>query len=142
MPHRVDWLIEDEVLLYIFWGEMTTDDLRSALTEVTQYIAESPQHSIHTISDIRSVTIALKMQDSMKVVREFREDAKTGGWSITVGKLDIVTKMGIAVSRSLLKNKSTSFDTMDEALNHLKQEDSNLSWDKANMDLLEFNPSQ
>lgn len=140
MSYKVDWLIENEVLIYIFWGETTVEDLRAALTEVATLISQSPRESIHTVSDIRNVTYALKMQDTMKVVREFRDTATMGGWSITVGELDIIMKMGIAVARSLLKNKTISFDTMDEALTHLKQEDSTLSWDKANTDLLEFSP--
>ncbi len=140
MPYQVDWLIENEVLLNIFWGEMTVEDLRGTFIDTEAYISQSSYEGIHAISDIRMVTHPLKMQETMRVVREFKDSTKTGGWTITVGKLNIISKMGIAVSRSLMKNKSTSFDTMDEALNHLKQEDSNLSWDKANMDLLEFAP--
>lgn len=138
MAYKVEWLIKDEVILSIPLGATTIEDLRGMLGDVAELLSQSSNDSIHTISDIRSVTHPLKMQDSMKVVRELRDSVTTNGWSITVGKLNIMTKMGIAVSRSLLKNKATSFDTMDEALAHLRQEDSDLSWDKLNTELLEF----
>lgn len=138
MSYKVDWLIEDEIILSIPRGATTVEDLRAMLGEVAEFLSQSSNDSIHTITDIRSVTHPLKMQESMKIVREFRDSVTTDGWSITVGKLNIMTKMGIAVSRSLLKNNATSFDTTDEALAHLRQEDSNLSWDKLNTELLEL----
>ena len=141
MPYKVDWLIENEILLYTFWGRATVEDLRGAFTELGELISASQNDNIHTISDITKITETVKMQDSMKLVLEFRAGMSTKGWSITVGKLDVFTKMGITVSRSLMQRKATTFDTMDEALAHLKAEDSSLSWDKLNTDFLDFSLS-
>lgn len=142
MPYQIDWLIENEVMLYIFWGEITSDDLRSALIEASEIRKKIANDHIHSISDTRAVTYNLKIQDTMKVVRELGDIAKTSGWSVTVGKLDFVAKMGIATSRTFLKNKVMSFDTMDEALSRLKQEENNLSWDKLNTEVLEIASSK
>ncbi len=135
MPYKVEWLIKDEILLYTFWGTMTVEDLKGAFSEMVTLMGASPNENIHTISDISKVVEGVKMQQTMRIVREYRYHMETEGWSITVGKLDVITKMGIQVSRSLMKRKATSFDTMDEALAHLKENDTNLSWDKLNSPL-------
>lgn len=136
MKHNIQWLIENEVIILFFEGELQPDDLRSALTELTNFIDQSSGGKLHVITDMRQVTRPLTMQDSMKVAREFPVHERIA-WQITVGKIDIVTKMSIAVVRSVLQTKVISFNTMDEAVAHLKEKVEALSWNSAEMNLLE-----
>lgn len=137
MPYKVDWLIKDEVVLLTFWGVQEIEDLRESLLESRRLKIDSPLEIVHSVADIRKLTHSVKMQDSMRVARELGEDKKSQGWAITVGKIDIMTKMGIAVTRSVLGRTTISFETMDEAFEFLKEKDENLSWDKINVELLE-----
>ncbi len=136
MPYQVKWFIENEVVLLIYTGDQSVEDLRGSLLEAGVLVKGSPRETVHTISDITKVTYSLKMQDSMRVIREIPSSQKDG-WQVTVGKLDVVTKMGLAVSKSILRSKITSVDTMDEAIAHLKEVDTELRWHKARMNLLE-----
>lgn len=136
MKHKIQWLIENEIVLLIFEGELQPDDLRNALTDMTDVINQSPGGALHVITDMRQITRPISMQDSMRVAREFPVHERID-WQITVGKIDIVTKMSIAVARSVLRTKVISFDTMDEAVTHLKEKVETLNWDNARMNLLE-----
>ena len=92
--------------------------------------ASSTRTNVHMINDISGLKREVPMQDSIRVVKDF--DAQSNaGWDIVVGKLDLIKKLSIRVSRSILHTKSINFETMNEAIAHLKKEDPDLSWDKA-----------
>ncbi len=136
MSYKANWLIKNEVVLITYSGDQTVEDLRASLIESGTLIKSSSRTSVHIISDITRVTYSLKIQDTMKVVRELTGNTPNVGWRITVGKVDVVTKMGIAVSKSILRAKIISVGRIDEAITHLKKVDPDLNWIQANKEIL------
>src|SRR5690606_2190038 len=130
MPYETKWFIRNEIILNRFWGEVTADDLRQALTETHILMDSSSRELVHIFTDVRKVTYSLKVQDSLKIIREFKRE-EMQGWEITVGQLDSITKFGLLISRSVLKQKAISFLTMEEAIAYLKKQDDTLTWTQA-----------
>ena len=136
MGYNVKWLIENEIVYVKFWGNGDANELRLALTDITTLRRSSPRDSVHIITNVQDVTIPVRFQDSMKVMKEF-ERGSGDSWEIVVGKIDRLLRLSLSISRSIVQTKSINFHTLDEALNHLKKEDKLLSWEKLNQTVLD-----
>ncbi|GAB5493070.1 MAG: hypothetical protein Phog2KO_32850 [Phototrophicaceae bacterium] len=136
MPYEVNWIIKDEIIYIKFWGNGSSEELREALTTVTKMRKDSPRNLVHIITDIKKVARAVPFQDSVKIMREFQSPSDDG-WEIVVGNLNKIMELSLKISRSLLSTKSINFKSIDDAFSHLKKEDSSLSWDKLNQELVD-----
>ncbi len=132
MPYSINWLIENELIYVHFSGIITVEELRTSLLRTRQFIDDSPRALVHSISDAGDVIEAVPMKDSMKVVREVGNHTRAG-WAFTIREKSSMLKMASGLGASLFKIRYRAYDTLDEALQHLKSFDSAISWDK--MDL-------
>ncbi|MEO1254919.1 MAG: hypothetical protein AAFY41_08545, partial [Bacteroidota bacterium] len=66
------------------------------------------------------------------------ESVQNDGWEIVVGRLAKLMQLSLSISRSILRSKSINFETMEEALDHLKKEDPTLQWNKLNQELIAY----
>lgn len=135
MPYETKWLIEGEIIYSRFWGISTEDELRQALTQVAEMRDNSSRDTVHTITDTSKVTQVLPFQDSLRVVKEF-DSNQDDSWEIVVGKMNSIMKLSLSISRSVLKTKVINLQTIDEAIEHLKKEDPDLTWEKMNDNIL------
>lgn len=137
MPYRVDWLIPDQVVIMIYWGEQTVDDLRNALIEGNRLGAVSPYENVHSISDNRRVSKTISLSNAMRISYSLQQKTLIG-WAITIGNLDVLLTMIVRVSRTLLGIPIQMVNSMDEALAFLREAQPDLSWDALNQQVLDF----
>lgn len=131
MPYSIDWYIEDEIIFANCWGKFTTEEFREVIVKTKEMVANSPRHLVHAITDVGDITEALPIVSAISVVKEIGAHPRSG-WAITIREKSVIVKMSSAIGRSLLNVRARTFDTMEEAVTHLKNMDESLSWDKAN----------
>jgi hypothetical protein len=127
MPYSIAWLIPNEII-YIRYNEtLSSEELYRCLMTVHEMMDSSPRPVIHVINDVGGVEEAMPYKDSMKAVREAGPHPRTG-WTINIHEKSLIVKMGTAFGSSLFKLRYRAFDTLDEAITHLKQADETLTW--------------
>ncbi len=135
MPYDARWYIENEVIYLHYYGAMDAEDLRAALMEHKSLIENSPRSIVHVINDVGDVTVPVPLKDSLRIVREVGGHVRSG-WSLTIREKSIIIKMGAALGASVFKMRYRAFDTLEQALAHLKLVDESIHWDKVNSDVV------
>lgn len=137
MPYTIDWLIPDEVIYVRYIGVTTADELRESLLKTRDYMEASPRFLVHGIIDVGEVTHPVSLKESMQVVREVGVHPRTG-WSISIREKSPLIKMGAAIGSSIFQMRYRAFDTLEQAVKHLKLVDEMLSWDRINPAILDL----
>jgi hypothetical protein len=140
MPYTIDWLIPNEVIYTHYRGVTTVEELRDCLTEMQHFMDSSPRHLVHAISDVGDIIEAVSLKDSLKVVREVGQHPRAG-WTLSIREKSAVVKMGSAIGSSIFQLRFRAFDTLEDAIKHLKVFDETLSWDKLNEAILNVSES-
>jgi hypothetical protein len=136
MPYTIDWLIENEIIYTRYSGVTTAEELRECLFKLKDLIESSSRFHVHIISDVSSITVAVPLKDSMRIVREVGPHPRSG-WSITLGEKAFIVKMGAALAASIFRMRIKTFDTLDQAIEHLKLVDEMLTWEKLDTSVAE-----
>jgi hypothetical protein len=134
MPYSLDWLIPDEIIYIRYGATLSSEELYECLMTVHEMMDGSTRPIIHVINDVGGVEVAMPYKESMKAVREAGPNARAG-WTINIHEKSLLVKMGTAFGSSLFKMRYRAFDTMDEAIAHLKHADETLHWENLNKDL-------
>ncbi len=129
MSYSVNWYIEDEIIYTRYSGITTVDELREALIATKDLIESSPRDFVHVINDVGNVIEPVSIKDSMRIVREVGSHPRAG-WTLSIGVKSNMVKMGSGLGASIFKLRYRAFDTLDEALTHLRHFDQRISWHK------------
>ena len=129
MPYSLNWYIKNEILYARYWGVTTADELRECLLKIREMIDSSPRHLVHIISDVGDIEQSVRLSDSLRVVREVGAHPRSG-WSISIREKSPLVKIGAAFGTGVFKLRFRAFTTLDQALEHLKLYDEDLSWDQ------------
>ncbi len=129
MPYTIRWYIPHEVLYLHYSGTVSGDDLRNSLQEMIQYIESSPRHLVHTISDVGEVVTPTPMKEAVSIIREVGSHPRSG-WAVSIREKSPLVKMGSAMGSSIFGLRFRAFDTLEQAMVHLKYFDERLSWHK------------
>jgi hypothetical protein len=129
MPVSVNWLIDNEIVFAYYHGKLTIDEFTTSLITMKQMVETSPRHLVHLISDVGDVTDSLPIGESLKVVRQLGPHPRTG-WTLTLRETSTIIKLSSSLARSLLKVRTRTFDTLDEAIDHLTKFDPQINWEK------------
>ena len=125
MPYKISWYIPDEVVYIHYSGIVCVDELRKSLQEAYNYMESSPRHLVHTISDVVDVVTPTTIKDSMKIIREVGSHPRTG-WTVSIREKSPLVKMGSAMGSSIFGLRFRAFDTLEQAMVHLKYFDERL----------------
>lgn len=131
MPFRMGWYIEPQVIFAQFWGEMTVEDLQHYFEMTNQYAEHSSSPLVHTIADVSQITKPLNMVELASVMKGFRTHEHVG-WTITLGEKDPMLRFVSSIARQLLRLRQRTFDSFHEAVDFLKEMDTNIDWNRAN----------
>jgi len=137
MAYSINWYIENEVLYVHYSGVLDAEQLKESLQEGNRLIASSPRSWVHSISDVGDVTQPVPIKDSLRVMREVGVNPHAG-WSMTIRERSLVVKLGASFGSSVFKMRFRAFETMDEAVAHLKTVDELLSWDKVHSEIVYY----
>jgi len=131
MAVKTRWYIQDAVIYVKFWGETTVDDMRQFIQDAYELSDQSDRSLVHVIADSSRVTKGVNIKDVMKTLSNVKPHPKAG-WNITIGEKDKLIRFTTDVARQLLRVRTRSFNTIDEAVTFLKDIDPSIDWDKAN----------
>jgi hypothetical protein len=129
MPYAMDWYIPGAIVLSEYSGAVTKDEIRESTLELIKLLASTERPLVHTVTDISEVTEALPLTQVIGAIRE-TNFKPANGWHITVGEKSPMVKFVSNLSRQLLRMRTRTFDTMEEALAFLRETDSSIDWSK------------
>lgn len=122
MPVTVSWLVPRRIVYEQFTGDVTVQDLRHNSELVAPMMAEGIP-LVHTIIDVSAIT-------SHPGINEIRNSTSMDiydneGWRILVGANAIAKFVG-SIILQLMKRRFRAFDTLEEALQFLADQDDTL----------------
>lgn len=135
MPYTARWYIESEIIYVHYYGPTGVDEFRNSLLEIRAMIENSPRQMVHIINDVGDVTQPIAPKDALRVVREVGSPERSG-WSLLVREKSLLVKMGAAFGSSLLKIRTRTFASLEEAETFLEQMDSTLDWSHADKSVI------
>jgi hypothetical protein len=100
---------------------------------------QSPRSLVHVVADSSNVTKNLNIKDVMKTLGNVKPHPKAG-WNITVGETDKLIKFTTDVARQILRLRTCSFDTLEQAIAFLKDIDPSIDWQQADQMVLTTTP--
>ena len=127
MPYTIRWYILGSVVLSAYSGTVTKEEIRESTYKLIELIESTDREIVHTITDISEVTEALPLTQIMSVIRE-TNFKPSKGWYITIGEKSPMIKFVSNLSRQLLRMRTRTFDTMEQAIAFLQEADSTIDW--------------
>lgn len=127
MPVKTQWYVPDAVIYVQFWGETTVEDMQQYIHDAYQLSDLSSRSLVHVIADSSRVTKGINIKEVMKTISNVKPHPKAG-WNITVGEKDKIIRFTTDVARQLLRLRTRSFNTIDEAVAFLKDIDHSIDW--------------
>ncbi len=127
MPVKTQWYVPETVIYVQFWGETTVADMQQYIDDAYRLSDLSSRSLVHVIADTSRVTKGINIKEVMKTVSNVKPHPKAG-WNITVGEKDKIIRFTTDVARQLLRLRTRSFNTIDEAVAFLKDIDHSIDW--------------
>ena len=127
MPVKTQWYVPESVIYTQFSGETTVEDMTQYIQDAYRLSDLSSRSLIHVIADSSRVTKGVNIKEVMKTVSNVKPHPKAG-WNITVGEKDKIIRFTTDVARQLLRLRTRSFDTINEAVTFLKDIDPSIDW--------------
>ena len=127
MSFQVEWLVKQQIILARDSGEITVDLLAMQDVQIIELLAESRQNNLtHVIVDLRAVT---KFPTNIGEINQYANTRKQAnlGWILVVNDNRLIRFVANVVTQ-LTKTRFRNFDSMEEAIDFLKTQDSTIDW--------------
>jgi hypothetical protein len=129
MPVKTLPLIPNRVLMVKFSGDVTFEDMVEGNDAGVTMIKHCPEgilfHTIIDSSEVQRFPIDLRMVTS-DAAGSFRKEPNLG-WTLLVTKNRIIIYLA-SFAASIVQNRFRTFNTLEEALEFLKEQDLTLDW--------------
>jgi hypothetical protein len=135
MAYAIGWYIEGEVVYVQYSGVASVEEMHQEMIEANEFLAQGTRPLVHMLVDTTKVTKASTLVEVAQAMKGFRLDPHAG-WIITVGEPDKLVKFITSIARQIWRVRQRSFDTMDEAIDFLREVDGELDWNKAEASIL------
>lgn len=127
MPHKQSWLIKNHVVSVYFSGIVSAEEVGEAFHLSEEHVLESsdpPVHFLHNWQDVsqfpRSISAVYKATENSKVpIRHI-------GWVVAYGKSTRLYRFMGDIFFQLFNVRFRLFETLEEAINFLVQNDNRL----------------
>lgn len=139
MAVKTSWYVPDAVIFVQFSGETTVEDMQEYIKDAYILSDQSTRSLVHVIADSSLVTQNLNIKTVMKTLGSVKPHPKAG-WNITVGETDKLIKFTTDVARQILRLRTRSFDTLEQATAFLKDIDPSIDWQQVDQTLLTTTP--
>ena len=123
MPVTIDWYIENHVLLVIYSGDVTIDDIRQQYEKGIALSESVNTPMVHLIVELDNLQSFPKRIADYKSVAG--EKAKNSGWVILVGENKMIRFIASIVS-NVMKTRYTYVSTREDALAYIQERDSSV----------------
>jgi hypothetical protein len=124
MPTEIRWHVPQRVIYVRFFDTMTMDAIIESMNTINQYFDEGIP-LVHIIMDVGDVTAYPSLTDLARGLKYERNDKQ--GWSIYVGAQG-VARFVASVTSQLSGSRFRMFDTLEEALAFLAEQDETLEF--------------
>jgi hypothetical protein len=122
MPAEIQWSIPKRVIYARYYGDMTMDAIVQSMEDAKPYFAEGIP-MVHYIMDVTEVNSFPKLTELARGLKYEQQDNL--GWSIYVGA-EGIARFVISVTTQLAGSRFRLFDTLDEAMAFLTENDTSL----------------
>ncbi len=130
MAYKTGWYIEGQVSYAQCISPCDAEEFRAGLEEIDVLLGQGQRPLIHTIVDLTRLEESIGLVQMAKAIRGRKPDPRVG-WVIMVGEQNKVVRFSASVVRQILQMRQRSFDTLDEALDFLRDIDSGIDWSRA-----------
>lgn len=124
MAYRLEWYLQDRILLTTYEGTLTLENLREVNQATKDLIETSPYAPVHNIIDSRNLDHFPKSLNEMSQVADVLKNAKAG-WFIVINH-NPVQNFIVTILANTFKTTIKSARSMDEALDILYRMDLSL----------------
>lgn len=126
MSQSIDWLIPGRVIHVRLEGAISLEQMRAGNQELIEAL-DSGQPPIHVLIDDQAlVSIPASLRQHQLTMNFLRHPAL--GWVIGAGRVSAVLRLISSVTSYFFKVQTRRFDTLDEALRFLREQDPSLDW--------------
>lgn len=136
MPHEIQWLVEQRVILCTFHGTIHAEELEQFITEVRS-MARTGIPLVHLITDSLDLQ---KLEISLAAMKNLAQAAKMAGelgWIVDINR-NPINRMFAGLSAQFAGVRFRTFLQRDEGVNFLKTNDHSLAEIEWNFDAQEI----
>ncbi len=127
MPYTIWWEVEGHILYASYSGDVTVDELTAAMKDLDVEMTSHGGPFVNMITDMRNVQRQPSLTEVLGVIRQF-ETSEQLGWSLNVGDSNPLLRFMTTIAGQLMHQRMRSFDTPEEALAFLKENDPSIDW--------------
>lgn len=125
MPYRVEWLLENRVVLSVYTGLMSLEDARGQVREANALLRQGIPLT-HSVIDMTEVTRLPPLQATSEFMSTDLTDVRDKlGWTLIITNNKFL-KFASSLFVPMFKVRQRFFGSMDEALKFLQEDDSTL----------------
>jgi hypothetical protein len=132
MPYQIGWMIENDVIYSKVWDKISEEELRAMLQDATKLVESSSSNLVHIINDSTDLNEMIPLHKQIKVYKDFKPHPNSG-WTLMVGQNNAFKQFVSTIASHVLGVRTRTFDTLDQAMDHLQKLAPQLEWDKAVM---------
>lgn len=127
MSYQVSWLVEKQIILAKMFDEITLESLVTMDNDLREHLRTGQaDRLIHMIVDVLDVTKHPMNVAQLNQVTNARREANMG-WLIIINDNQFI-KFIVNIITQLTQTRFRNFQSIDEALEFLKSQDSRLDW--------------
>ncbi len=129
--YRSEWYIPGQLLYSAVWGKPTINDIMEYLVHCNELSLTSESSFVHFITDYSFMLESAKLVDLSRTLPKAFAPNPRIGWSVTIGEINMLTKMSTSFGGQYLKIRQRTFPTFEQGLAFLRETCDTLDWDKA-----------
>jgi hypothetical protein len=132
MPFEFDWLVPQNVSICRFYDNITVEELIESNKKGLEFgklvPAPSYYHSVIDAIDAKRFPLSIKLLNT-SAASSYRQLPNVG-WVVIVSTNSVVQMLGATVLR-MTRNRYITVRSMDQAIAHLRKQDSTIRWETA-----------
>jgi len=133
MPFQVSWLVEKQVILATASGECTMTEVAELDLQITEFLRLSRQNNLtHLILYLWDVT---KFPTNIGEINQHSDSRREPnfGWVIVVNDNRLIRFVANVITQ-LTRMRFRNFETLKEATDFLKSQDTTIDWSLVTID--------
>jgi hypothetical protein len=134
MPFHIGWYVEQQVIYARLEGDLTPEEYQACLRASAAMLQTVHEGQVHILNDVAQIR---RMPNLFETIRSVPKTPQPQmGWMLTIGESNTLRRFWSDLFARIAPIRYRRFETVDQALEFLRQEDSHIDWTKANPDVL------
>lgn len=124
MTYTISWAVEKRVIISTFVGDVTKDDLIEFINQMREWVKEGEQPLYHISNSLELTKVHLSLGALLQLIRSVGIFGHLA-WQIDVN-LNPTNKMLAALSSQIMRLRTRTVPSMNDAVNFIKSIDDSL----------------